>query len=89
METTPATPVTDLTESSVINDSIIVFALPQNPSLLIFSRFHLPEQILWPGDDAGDAGDRLEGELGHQRLHHRVQRASKPLRINFKPILPT
>ena len=29
-----------------------------------FSRFHRLERILWAEDDAGDAGDRLEGELG-------------------------
>ena len=64
-------------------------AEPQNPFVPTFSQFNHLKRILWPGDDAGDAGDRLEGELGHHRLHHCACRASKPLRTNFQPMQPS
>ena len=43
------TPVTDLKESWVTNDFTIVFAVPLNPYIPIFSQFHQPVRIFWPG----------------------------------------
>ena len=44
--------------------------------------------MLWLEDDAGDAGDRLEDELGPQLIHCRAQRGQKPLCTNFEPLPP-
>ena len=57
------TAVTDLKESSGTNDLASVLSVAENPTVPIFSRFLHSERILWPEDDAGDAGDRLEAVL--------------------------
>ena len=89
LKTTPVTSVIDLKKSSVTADIIIASAEPQSPVIPIFSRFDQLDWIVWPEDDAGDAGGRLEEELGHQKLHHRVRRARKLFHTKFLPIPPT
>ena len=50
----------------------MALSVAENACAQSFSSFRLSGWILWFEDDAGDAGDRLEGELGLQRLHHRA-----------------
>ena len=68
LKTTPATPVTVLWESSVTSELTSGLSVADNLSTPIVSSVNQSERILRPEDDAGDAGDRLEGELGHQQL---------------------
>ena len=59
--------------------------MPETPFTPDFSRTHQPGGNLGLHDDAGDAGDRLEGELDLQRLHHRAHHVRKPLQAGFQP----
>ena len=60
--------MTALKESSTVKDFTSVLGVADNLAISISSQFGSLELILRPEDDAGDAGDRLEGELGHQQL---------------------
>ena len=58
-------------------------SVAENACAQSLSPFRLSGWILGFEDDADDAGDRLEGELGLQRLHHRAQRGQKPMCTKF------
>ena len=70
------TQVNDLKVFWVLTDVIFLLSVPTLVLLPSLSRIELSEPKLAPQDDAGDAGDRLEGVLGPNRCHILAQRAN-------------